>query len=529
MKLGAPAVALLAAAVALPSLGNGFVYDDVLVIQQNPLVHGLAHSADLWHSSYWPAGLLYRPLTSQLFAVEWTLGGGRPLLFHAISLLLFTIITLLVYRLAYQVIASNLRNLWNLWAAVFAAALFAVHPVHVEAVANIVGQAELLATLFAVLAVERYLAWRHAGALSSAQRLALAGFTLLAILSKETGYVVPLLLLAARFTVLRSQRGRLGELWLLQGAAIALGLLLRMNVLGSLAGETPTTVFRGMGLGSRALAMLAVVPEWARLLLWPAHLQAEYGPPALPVTSTFTPAHALGLLLLVLVVVLCVRSWTRRPAVAFGLLWLVLALAPVSNLIAPTGIVLAERVMFLPSVGLVLALGGAVAALLPRLEPAPRWIKTGAALVALAVLALAATRTLRRNDAWRSQESFFSKLQADAPRTYRAHFVASRFYYGERRFAEAERAARRALALYRRDARVHEQLGQVLRVEGRCREAIPVLEEGVRLAPQGTTVRSRLIECALAVGDTTRARAVAEEALRLGQTEFAGTLKRLSP
>ena len=70
MKRGAAVVAALAAAMALPSLGNGFVYDDVLVVLQNPLVHGLSHSRELWHSSYWPAGLLYRPLTTQLFAVE---------------------------------------------------------------------------------------------------------------------------------------------------------------------------------------------------------------------------------------------------------------------------------------------------------------------------------------------------------------------------------------------------------------------------------------------------------------------------
>jgi protein O-mannosyl-transferase len=526
VKWGAPAtaVALLAAALALPSLANGFVYDDVLVIQQNPLVHGLARSAELWRSSYWPAGLLYRPLTSQLFALEWTAGAGRPLLFHAVSLLLFALVTWLVYRLASRIIASDPGNPWP---PLFAAALFAVHPVHVEAVAGVVGQAELLTTLFALLAVERYVAWRRAGALSPARRLALAGLTLLAILSKETGYVVPLLLVAAELTVLRSRRERLRETWLLQGCAVAVGLLLRLSVLGSLAGETPATLFRGMGLPARALAMLAVVPQWARLLLWPAHLQAEYGPPALPVSATLTWVHALGLLLLVLWLVLAVRSWTRRPALAFGLLWVLLALAPVSNLLAPTGIVLAERVMFLPSAGLALAAGAALAALLPRLAAAPRWIGAGAAAVVLALLALAAARSVGRNAAWRSQQIFFEALQRDAPRTYRAHFVASRFYYGERRFPEAERAARRALELYQRDAQVHEQLGQVLRVEGRCAEAIPLLEAGVRLAPQGTTLRSRLIECALAVGDTTRARAVAEEAVRMGQTEFEATLKRL--
>jgi Tfp pilus assembly protein PilF len=162
------------------------------------------------------------------------------------------------------------------------------------------------------------------------------------------------------------------------------------------------------------------------------------------------------------------------------------------------------------------------------LGTASRGLRLAAAAAGIALLALAGIRTASRNAAWRSQEEFFARLQRDAPRTYRAHFVSARYYYGEKRFPEAERAARRALVLYSLDPQVHDQLGQVLRVEGRCGEALPVFAEGVRLAPEGTTLRSRLIECALAVGDTARARESASEAVRTGQTEFRSTLERLS-
>lgn len=519
MKRGAAVVAALAAAMALPSLGNGFVYDDVLVVLQNPLVHGLSHSRELWHSSYWPAGLLYRPLTTQLFAVEWALGNGSPLLFHLLSLVLAVLTALLVFRLCLRLLPPP--------AALFAAALFALHPVHVEVIASVVGQAELLAALCAVLAVERFLAWSAQGSLPARRRWALAGLTLLGILAKETGYVIPLLLAAAQLTVARKRSGRAIDFYLLQGAAVAAGLLLRLLVLGSLAGETPATVLRGLSLGARAIAMLAVVPQWARLLLWPAHLQAEYGPPALPVTTSPGFAHGLGVVLLLLIGYLTVRSWRRNPVLAFGLAWLLVALAPVSNLIAPTGILLAERVLLLPSVGLVIALGAGVALLLPAWEAAPHAVRLATAGAAVALLGLAGVHSVQRQASWRSQEIFFAQLQRDAPRTYRAQFVASRYYYGERRFAEAEAAARRALALYGLDPQVHEQLGQTLRVLGRCQEALPILAEGVRLAPEGTTLRSRLIECALASGDTARARAAAREAVALGQQEFQHTLDRL--
>ena len=531
MKSGALAVAAIAAAAAAPTLANGFVYDDVLVIQQNPLVQGLGHSATLWSGSYWPNGLLYRPLTLQLFAVEWGAGGGSPFLFHAVSVLLSAIVAWLLFRLLQVLLrpdsAEQPGNPWHRWIPIAGATLFALHPVHVETVANIVGQSELLAALFALLAVERYLEWRQSDGLTLQRRLLLALLTLLAILSKETGYVAPLFLLAAELTLLRrARRTGVAATFLLQAGVVVGALLLRAAVLGSLAGETPSTVFRGLGAVDRAVAMLAAVPQWARLLFWPAHLQAEYGPPTLPLTPTLTTAHLAGALILVLGIATALWSWRRRPILAFGLLWTGIALAPVSNLAAPTGIVLAERVLFLPSAGIIIAAAGFAAAVADRSTRASR-IAFG--IMTVGVLHLAAVRTLTRQPVWRSQESFFTALTRDAPRSYRAHFVASRYWYGERRYAEAEADARTALALYDRDVQVHEQLGQVLRVQGRCREALPVLAEGVTLAPEGTTVRSRLIECALAVGDTARARDAASAAVRLGQPEFEATLRRLSP
>jgi hypothetical protein len=466
--------------------------------------------------------LLYRPLTIQLFAAQWTLGSGAPVVFHAVNVLLAALTALVGFRLFRRVLGGFEGPAWR-EPALLGAVLFAVHPVHVEAVANVVGQGELLAGLLAVVAVERYLAWRAADGLSAGRRLLLALFTLLAILAKETGYVIPLLLLAAELMDRRAegQTGRWAALGL-QGGAVLAGLLMRVTVLGSLAGETSATVWRGLDWSDRAMAMLAVVPEWLRLLVWPARLQAEYGPPALPVTASPGGAHWLGLGILGFWAAGLGYAWRRRPVAAFALLWIGITLLPVSNLAAGTGIVLAERTLFLPSVGAMLLVAALVQGL-PVSARVTRLIPAGL----LALAALAVIRFQTRLPVWRSQESFFAALVADAPRTYRAHFVASRYHYGAGRFGEAEAAARRALALYARDPQVHEQLGQTLRVQGRCGEAVPILAEGVRLNPEGTTVRSRLIECALATGDTATALKVAEDAVQGGQREFQATLDRL--
>jgi predicted Zn-dependent protease len=149
------------------------------------------------------------------------------------------------------------------------------------------------------------------------------------------------------------------------------------------------------------------------------------------------------------------------------------------------------------------------------------WAISGALAVAGAV------QSARRQSAWRSEDVFFSQLERDAPRTYRAHLVASVHYFTTGQYPEAERAARRGLELYQGDPQLYEQLGQVLRVQRRCGEAIPFLSDGVQRFPDRTVARSRLIECLLAVGDTVKALTVANQAVQLGQSEFSHTVERL--
>jgi tetratricopeptide (TPR) repeat protein len=112
-------------------------------------------------------------------------------------------------------------------------------------------------------------------------------------------------------------------------------------------------------------------------------------------------------------------SRTRAPVVSFGLAWMMLALLPVSNLLAISGVVLAERTLFLPSAGFVLVVGAAAAALLERIPPVPLlWRR---AVMAAGVLAVAAgvARSAERHRVWRTNDYFAVRSSADAPRSYR--------------------------------------------------------------------------------------------------------------
>ncbi len=148
---GPPALAALVAfAVFATTLAYQFVYDDRSVIVDNPCFFTLANWREIVTSPWWPRGL-YRPLTSLTLAANWTLGPGRPFDFHLINVLMHAAATAALCVLA--------RRLMPRSAALAAAVLFAVHPVHVEAVANVVGRAEVLATLFVIVSVLAYLRW----------------------------------------------------------------------------------------------------------------------------------------------------------------------------------------------------------------------------------------------------------------------------------------------------------------------------------------------------------------------------------
>src|SRR5437879_9826599 len=132
-------VALLAIASSGIGITNWFTYDDRYIVELNPQMNDIAHWWRSFATSYWPkdwGGDGYRPLTILMFKIESWIGHGIPVPFHAANILLYALVSVFVFLLA--------RRLLPLWAAWLAAALFAVHPVHVEAVANVVGQSELL-------------------------------------------------------------------------------------------------------------------------------------------------------------------------------------------------------------------------------------------------------------------------------------------------------------------------------------------------------------------------------------------------
>ncbi|MGH7594319.1 MAG: tetratricopeptide repeat protein [Gemmatimonadales bacterium] len=524
-----PAACLMAVSLAMgSSLRNGFVYDDLPAIVQNSHVTDPAQ----WHaipmSPYW-LGTLWRPFTVAMFAWQWRLGQGAPWIFHLVLLAGYLGCGLALLGLLRRLAVDELP-------AVAVTLLFLVHPVHVEVVANGVGQAELW-TAFALLAATSiYLHARQSGVTVAAVVVLLA-MVAIGIAAKEQGFVAPLLLAGAEWLLLarvrESAATRLRLLIPVTALTVML-LVVRAGVLASFAGETPARALSGIGLAGRAVTFLGVIPEYLRLLFWPVHLQAEYGPPGIAVGGPMMLRHWLGLALLVGFVALFFRLRRSTPVAAFGLWWAAMTLAPVTNLLTPTGIILAERVLFLPSIGVAIALG---AALQKRRETREEKRATAdltsrrSLVLATALLAwgvMLAARSATRVQTWSTQRRFFTDLTHDAPLAYRAWKGAGEYWAGAGDHPRAIADLRRALYLWPHDYEVNERLGQFLRSEGQCAAAIPVLAAGVQLDQNVPSIRAKLIECLIAEHRWDEADRYANEALARGQTEFQSERVRVA-
>ena len=420
-------VAASAFLVYLGALRLGFALDDVPIIATNPLVHRWSGLLEAFATPYWPpaaGAAMYRPLTIASFALDWQ--SGQLVWLHAVNVL---------WHVAASVTVAALARRWSdsTGGALLAGMVFAVHPVHVEAVANLVGRAEVLASLFAMLSVyaalERdQLAW------------SLVALTL-GLLSKETAASVPGLIAAGWLTGVGHRPSRRRLLEYLGGwvcVALCYGVL-RWWVLHPYADQVQVApVFVGASFAATRLTAVGSFADVARLLLFPAHLRVDYSPAERTLLTTPLDARfLLGALCLGLWAALIVVLYRRRPAIAFGLLWTGVALLPVANVLLLTGVLVAERTLYLPSAGLAIALGAAAGDLRhPRLR-----------LVAVAIVLAAGARTALRVPVWRDSASVLQSVVRDAPRSYVAPMWTATTALAQHRPADALRDYRVAAAI----------------------------------------------------------------------------------
>ncbi|HEU5180756.1 MAG TPA: tetratricopeptide repeat protein [Candidatus Polarisedimenticolia bacterium] len=489
------AVFLLAALVYGITLRNGFVFDDRAAVQDNPAVQSLDGIPRLLLSPYWSGeGLsnrLYRPATMISFVLNRALLGSAPAGFHLINLMLHGLIAALLFRLLDTQFGS-------VPLALTGAALFAVHPLLSEAVSGVVGRAELLSAfcLLGALHLDRD---RAAG---SRAVVPLVGMLfLLALLSKENALAFPLILLLTDGVLGRppgiSARRRWMEIALLGGVA-AVYLALRWAALGSLmeTGAIPEIDNPAAHLPAlqRIATAFAMVPRYLGLFLFPAKLSADYSAVQIvPASGPSDPAALGGLALVLGLVILAVRGRRRFPALTWGIGFAGCAFALVSNLAFPIGTLFAERLMYLPAIGLCAACG-ALAALLHAKRP-----RTTRATVGV-ILVLLAGRTWARNREWKDDFTLFRAAERVSPRSSKVQYNLGNAYRRRGEIGLAIGHYRRCLELFPRYVPARRNLAVALTDTGSSNEAVEILRRLVAEEPKRASLYNNLGNAYLALG-----------------------------
>jgi hypothetical protein len=483
-------VAVLAAVVFANSLENGFAYDDQGIVVQNSVVTG----GDAWAAlgqPYWAGeagvGRLYRPVVQAALAGQWTLFGGRPLGFHLVNVLLHVAVSVLVGLLCAHVVtamSADASGQHRFLAALVGGGLFAVHPVHVEAVSNVVGQAELWSALGVLGATLVHLQTRGS---DFAPRLwgtlAIGALFGLAFGAKEIAIVLPALLLL--FESAESEGGGLlGRLVaqtpriLLLGGVGGFLLVARYSVLGALTGEDVTAVLAGLDPLERLGHVLPLWSEYVRLLVWPVTLAADYDPGVIfPASGPSALQTLVGGAVLVGWIGGALWCWSRSRAVALGLTWFLVAVLPVSNLLFATGSLMAERTLYLPSVSLSIVVAGVIGSTSAVPVRSRRLLAGFGVLVLLGLSA----RSFVRTPTWASSFTVMQALVREHPTSWRAHKARAEGLVNVGQIEEAAAAYRAGVDALPTRFDMVAATGAFFKEHRRLEEARPYLEQAVTL------------------------------------------------
>jgi len=511
---------LLAAAVAAVygrSLSFGFVgYDDPDFLERNPQVSaGLTGAGAAWAltavvaANWHPVTLLSHMLDAELFGTRAAGHHATNLAFHALNACLL---------FAGLCAATRAR-----WPSAFAAALFALHPLNVEAVAWVSQRKTLLSTTFALLVLLAWGAWaRRRGA----WRYGLvAGLLALGLAAKPMLVTLPLALLLVDFWPLGRLRAA-RELWLrlaeklpllLLGAAAAAVAFQVQRASGAMGPVDLATALR-VGLPNAVLSLAWYLSK----ALWPAGLAVHYPHPWLP-GSGGTPPGALELLgaAAVLAAASLALLASRRPAAVAGWLWFLGTLVPVLGFVQVGTQATADRYAYLPGIGLWVLVSWLGAELAPRL-PARALV----AALAVGVLGALGVASFAQTAHWRDSRSLYARAVQVSPRDtamlfnlgntlreagdlegaidlYRRSLevdpgrLEARVQWGvtlvqARRPAEAEEQYRRALSADPDHAAAHYNLALLLGQRGELDQAIEHFERVLSVRPGSKLARRGL-------------------------------------
>lgn len=416
-----------------------FTIDNDPIILQDARIHEATweNVALIFNHSYWspPEKGLYRPLTTYTYLFNCAILGdaNEPPGYHWFNLFLHFINVMLCYGLALSVLRK-------FWPAVFIAALWAVHPILTESVTNIVGRADLLAGFGILSGLWTY--WKSRESSGTRRILYLIGLVLattIGIFSKESAIAIFGVIVLCEITWWKD-RSQLRNL-MYGCAAVALPVIAFLFQRAYVLARSTVPVFLyvdnpllGAGFISARLTAIKILARYIWLLVWPAKLSWNYYYSEIPMARG-TPQDWIAWLVIAAVIGGVCVSYKRNRTVFFFAGFAFIALIPVSNLIILIGSNMADRFLYLPSIGF------AACVVIGLYALGERFGSRALAPVVLCLLICAlGTRTRDRNLDWRDNSSILTAGVRDTPNSFASHFgLATQMFLADPTHANVDR------------------------------------------------------------------------------------------
>ena len=468
------------------SFQNSFNYDDFHVITKNPSIKDLGNLKNFFLNPQMGSGLLketsgYRPLLMASFALNYAIGGLDVFGYHLLNFLLHSICSIFVFFIALFFLhisdeeSPNLRK--NQLTALFAALVFAVHPVQIESVTYITGRSSLLSTLFFLIS---FWAYMHYGLAGRFYQLFLSSLGyVLALLVKESA--VTLLMILILFNLLFP----LGRTWKRRLFSICPHIFLTIGYL----------MVRVYLWGSLEYYPQPIRPLYENLLTqlraWVHYLVTLAVPVDLNVDYDFAVSHLIfegGVILSFLILLsLAVAIWkmfkVSRPVVFFAL-WFAVNLLPTNSLIALEDVV-TDRWLYLPSVGYAIILALAAEWLFrAKIRIKSRASSLVFIFLCILVVELYGFATVLRNFTWTSYWTLWEDAVVKSPNKSRPHIALGLALFRAGHTDEAVTMFKKAIQLDQRDGMAYLNLGYIYHQQGKLEEAIQASQKAVVLAPR---------------------------------------------
>ena len=496
------------------SWGHQFAMDDTTKIVNNLFLQNPRNVLRMFILPFDPVlfskGHMYRPLTSLSLGLNCWINGLNPDGFHVVNRLLHVMICLGIL----WVLRSLLSDVT---AASLTALLFAVHPIQTEAITYIDGRSDALAMLFFVFAWLFHIRARRSAEGRRGSFVVALILYLFAMLSKENGVTWIGVILLTEFVYF--SKGSLASLWdhLRTGlwkvfagyfSAIFVFLALRTFALREIPRGYTLLIDNPLlhvPLVVRELTALKVLFQSIGQLVWPMHLSADYSYNQIPLITRWSSSAGLAMIALSLVLLLLLAwSYFRAPNAFFGLAYFLTTYSIISNLIIRIGTIRGDRLLYMPSLGILL-MGGALLAGLDRQFQRPSFKKAFRMTVAVAVILLA-VRTVRRNNDWRDGMTLALQTVRSSPNSSKAHHSLGVGYFARKEYGPALEQYRIAESIYADDPMLLNDLGIVLSRQGKTEEAIQYFRRAVDLAPMYPVIRFNFALALRTQGDSAGAK-----------------------